>query len=79
MNRNLYTKASFIIAALAIVAVGMFRDPDLANADEIDSTPVASDRTPGYQATPDMKNSDRLSDADLAKLNAPVDGPVPTF
>lgn len=79
MKRIFYSKVTFAIAAAAIVAVGMLRDPDEANADEIYPENVPHERMPGYQVLPNTVKSEPLTPAELAKLNAPVDGPVDTF
>ena len=79
MKRVLYNKVSFTLAAVAIFLVGMLRDPDLANADDLDTLPVAQEHMPGYQFVPDAARSTPLSEADLRKLNAPVEGSMPTF
>ena len=39
-------KARFALAAIAIAAVGMLREPDTANADEA-AAPLSRDRMPG--------------------------------
>ena len=79
MKRVLCNKVSFTLAVLAILLVGMLRDPDAANADDLDSAPVAHERMPGYQAVPDGAASRPLSAGEIAKLNAPSDEAAPTF
>ena len=79
MKRLSYTRLSFAIAALAIVSLGMLRDPDMSNADEISGQAVAHDQMPGYQCLPVSSQLASLTPAELATLNAPVDGVVPTF
>lgn len=79
MKRFSYTGVSFAIAAVAIVAVGMLPDPDVANADELGEQPVAHDRMPGYQVIPTIPKYKPLTQDELAKLNAPVEGSSPTF
>jgi hypothetical protein len=77
MKRSAY-KAVYAIGAAAIVAVGVLRDPDIANADEME-TPLTQDRLPGYQCSPGVPKDEPLAAADLARLNAPMVEPVPTF
>lgn len=79
MKRILCNKVSFTLAATAIFLVGMLRDPDLANADDLDTQPVAHDHMPGYQCLQDAGQSNPLTEADIRKLNAPVEGTMPTF
>jgi len=57
----------------------MLRDPDMSNADEISGQAVAHDQMPGYQCLPVSSQLASLTPAELATLNAPVDGVVPTF
>lgn len=79
MKRLSYTRLSFAIAAFAIVSLGMLRDPDMSNADESGGHAVAHDQIPGYQCLTDNSQLASLTPAELATLNAPVDGVVPTF
>lgn len=79
MKRVLYNKVSFTLAATAIFLVGMLRDPDLANADDLDTQPVAQDRMPGYHCLPAAAQSNALTEAEIRKLNAPVEEAAPTF
>jgi hypothetical protein len=79
VKRVMCNKVSFALAAVAIFLVGMLRDPDMANADDLDNQPVAQDHMPGYQCMSDATQSNPLTEADIRKLNAPVEGSVPTF
>jgi hypothetical protein len=79
VKRSLTARVSFVLAASAIFLVGMLRDPDLANADDLDAAPVAHERVPGYQCVTDGDKAGLLTETETAKLNAPPDGPVPTF
>ncbi|WP_156116533.1 hypothetical protein [Massilia sp. 9096] len=79
MKRILFNKASFILAAVAVFLFGMLRDPDMANADDLDTQPVAQDRMPGYQCLHDAEQSSRLTEADIRKLNPPAEEWVATF
>jgi hypothetical protein len=79
VKRSLYARVSFVLAASAIFLVGMLRDPDLANADDLDTAPVAHERMPGYQCMTDGDKAATLTEAETAKRNASPDGPVPTF
>jgi hypothetical protein len=78
VKRLVTRKLSFALAAVAIVLVGIFNDPDLANGDDLDAAPVAPERMPGYQLLPGAATPAALSEADLAKLNAATE-PAPTF
>ena len=75
----LFNKVAFTLAAVAVFLVGMLRDPDLANGDELDPGPVAHEYSPGYQFAPDAGASQALTQVELAKLNSPMDSAVPTF
>jgi hypothetical protein len=79
VKRVLYNKVSFTLAAVAIFLVGMLRDPDTANADDLDAGPVAQERMPGYHAVPDGAASRPLSAAEIAALNLPSNETAPTF
>jgi hypothetical protein len=79
VKRLLCSKLSFTLAAVAIFLVGMLRDPDLANSDELSAEPVAQDHLPAYQYVPDRTGSHPLTAAEIAKLNRSPDGDVPTF
>jgi len=75
----LFNKIAFTLAAVAVFLVGMLRDPDLANGDELDPGPVAHEYMPGYQFAPDAAGAQPLTDVEIAKLNSPTDNAVPTF
>jgi hypothetical protein len=79
VKRILCNKVSFTLATIAILLVGILRDPDMANANDLDTQPVAQEHMPGYQCLSDAAQSQSLSEADVKKLNAPVEGSVPTF
>jgi hypothetical protein len=79
VKRFFYSRMSFTVAAIAIFLVGMLRDPDMANADDLNSGPVVHERLPGYQAVPDPSQASPLTQAEIAKLNASSEDPVPTF
>jgi hypothetical protein len=79
VKRLLFSKVSFTLLAIAIFLIGMFHDPDAANGDDLPAGPVVHERMPGYQMTPNAGKSHPLSEADLAALNTPTDGAVPTF
>jgi hypothetical protein len=71
-------RATFAISAIAIASVAMLRDPDTANADEIDATPTP-DRMPGYYSVANLPKYEPLSASELARLNAQAPEPVATF
>jgi len=79
VERLLCNKIVYSLIAVAIFLVGMLRDPDLANGDDLDTGPIASDHLPGYQVMPDGAPSHPLSAAERAQLNTPPDSVVPTF
>ena len=79
MKHFSYTRGLFAIAAVAILAVGMLRDPDIANADELGDQVVAHDHMPGYKVMLNIPKYEPLTQEELAKLNAPVEGSTPTF
>ncbi|MGJ7918018.1 hypothetical protein ACI48D_21365 [Massilia sp. LXY-6] len=71
-------KATFVIAAVAIAAVGMLRDPDAAKTDEVGVAHTVGS-TPGYQSVANVPKYETLSADNLAKLNAPLTETAPTF
>jgi hypothetical protein len=79
VKRLLLSKLSFALMAVAIFLIGMFHDPDAASGDDLPAGPVVHERMPGYQMAPNATRSHPLSDADLAALNTPTEGAVPTF
>jgi hypothetical protein len=79
VKRLVTHKLSFALAAAAILLLGLFNDPDLANGDDLDAGPVAPERMPGYQLIPDPAKPVPLGEADIAKLNALQAEPAPTF
>jgi len=75
----LFKKVAFTLAAVVLFLVGMLRDPDLANGDELDPGPVAHEYVPGYQFAPDAGASQPLTQVEIAKLNSSPDSAMPTF
>jgi len=75
----LFNKIAFTLAAVALFLVAMLRDPDFANGDDPAPGPVAHESLPGYEFTPDAAASQPLTQVEIAQLNAPTDGAVPTF
>jgi hypothetical protein len=79
MKHLLFNKVAFVLAAFALFLVGILHDPDLAKGDAPDPGPVAHEYVPGYQFAPDAAASQPLTQVEIAALNSPTDGAVPTF
>ena len=79
MRHLLFNKISITLAVVALFLVGMLRDPDLAKGDAPDPGPVGHEYVPGYQFAPDAAASQPLTQVEIATLNSPPDGAVPTF
>jgi len=79
MSRFSRTHVLLVVAAVVVVALGLFHDPDTANADEISVEAVPHQRMPGYQTVLNNPKYEPLTQAELVTLNAASDGVSPTF
>lgn len=71
-------KASLGLAALALIAIGILRDPDMGGADGVNAVP-SLDHLPGYQCITNAQTYAPLSASELQALNTQGDDVLATF